>query len=115
AAMPSVHGLAHLPCFPHQFAGEWDDAAQRHSSTEISRDGARAVVTSPHLTSLTHLQLRCCDGGDGLIDDIVASGVLKRLKMLDLRHGHVTDAGARVLAGCSDARNLEAVDLINNR
>ena len=44
-----------------------------------------------------------------------ASGVLKRLKVLDLRHGHVTDKGARLLASCPDARGLEVLDLINNR
>ena len=115
AANPALTSLTHLLCFPHSFACEWDQATQRHNGTEISRDSARAVVVSPHLASLTHLQLRCCDGGDGLIDDIVASGTLKRLKMLDLRHGHVTDAGARLLAGCPDARNLEVLDLINNR
>ena len=82
--------------------------------TAIGRAGVRAVVTSPHLGSLTHLQLRCCDGGDATVEDVVASGVLKRLRVLDLRHGNVTDAGARTLAACPDARGLE-LDLTNNR
>jgi hypothetical protein len=34
---------------------------------------------------------------------------------LDLRHGHVTDKGASLLASCPDAKNLEVLDLINNR
>src|SRR5262249_2474998 len=72
------------------------------------------VVTSPHLKSLTHLQVRCCDGGDVMIADIVASGVLRQLEMLDLRHGHVTDHGARLLADAPDARNLKVLDPINN-
>jgi hypothetical protein len=45
----------------------------------------------------------------------VASGILKRLKVLDLRHGYITDVGARLLAECPDSRNLEVLDLINNR
>jgi hypothetical protein len=61
------------------------------------------------------VQLRCSDGGDALVDDIVESGILKRLKMLDLRHGHITDAGARQLASCPDAKQLEVLDLTNNR
>src|SRR5439155_8290045 len=81
----------------------------------LNRARLRAVVRSPHLTSLTHLQLRCCDAGDAGVEEVISSGVLKRLKMLDLRHGYVTDAGARALAACPDARNLELLDLTNNR
>jgi uncharacterized protein (TIGR02996 family) len=115
AANPALGRLTHLLCFPHSGAGEYDLTLRRFTSTAITRAGVRAVVTSPHLTSLTHLQLRCCDGGDEMVADVVASGVLKRLKMLDLRHGHVTDEGARLLAGCPDARGLEVLDLENNR
>ncbi len=50
-----------------------------------------------------------------MIADVVSSGVLKRLRVLDLRHGHVGSAGARQLAACADARNLELLDLTNNR
>jgi hypothetical protein len=60
------------------------------------------------------LQLRCCDGGDEMVEDIVDSGALRRLQSLDLRHGRVTDRGARILAACPDAKGL-AVDLVNNR
>jgi uncharacterized protein (TIGR02996 family) len=112
AANPALGRLTHLLCFPHSFAREID---RRTVRTAIGRAGVRAIVTSPHLTALTHLQLRCCDGGDPMVEDIVASGVLRRLKVLDLRHGHVTDRGARLLASCPEARNLEVLDLINNR
>lgn len=50
-----------------------------------------------------------------MVDDIVASGILKRLRVLDLRHDNVTDKGARLLATCPDARNLETLNLVNNR
>jgi hypothetical protein len=34
--------------------------------------------------------------------------------VLDLRHGCVTDAGARLLATCPDTRRLERLDLGGN-
>jgi hypothetical protein len=52
--------------------------------------------------------------GDAGCTEIVKSGVLKRLKVLDLRHGCVTDEGARTLAACPDLRNLELLDLSRN-
>ena len=46
--------------------------------------------------------------------DIVESGILKRLKVLDLRHGRITDEGARTLAACPDLARLERLDLSHN-
>ena len=115
AENPALGRLTHLLCFPHSFAGEYDDQLRRMTRTIITPAGVRAVVNSPHLTSLTHLQLRCCDGGDAMAEEIVKSGVLKRLKVLDLRHGFITDEGARRFARCRDAKKLEVLDLINNR
>jgi uncharacterized protein (TIGR02996 family) len=109
--------LTHLLCFPHSFAQTYDWQTEPVTAGEMSinRTNVRAILISPHLLSLTHLELRCCDGGDGMIEDIVSSGILKRLRFLDLRHGHVTDKGASLLASCPDAKNLEVLDLINNR
>lgn len=122
ATNPALGRLTHLLVYPHSFARSFDPAnlgtdawIGARQGPALTRDNVRGVVTSPHLTSLTHLQLRCCNGGDAMIADIVASGILKRLKWLDLRHGHVSDEGARLLASCPDARNLESLDLINNR
>jgi hypothetical protein len=52
--------------------------------------------------------------GDEGCREIVDSGILKRVKMLDLRHGAITDEGARTLADCPDLRNLEWLDLDRN-
>jgi Ran GTPase-activating protein (RanGAP) involved in mRNA processing and transport len=52
--------------------------------------------------------------GDEGVKRIVESGLLKRLEVLDLRHGCVTDEGARVLAGCPDTRRLRVLDLNRN-
>src|SRR5262249_2051463 len=59
--------------------------------------GLRAVLRSPDLKKLTHLQFRGSDAGDDGCKEIVRSGALKRLKSLDLRYGYVTDAGALTL------------------
>ncbi len=58
-----------------------------------------AIAYSPHLKRLEHLQLNCCSAGDEGIDLLVNSGLIHRLKSLDLRFGCVTDAGASTLFG----------------
>jgi uncharacterized protein (TIGR02996 family) len=122
AANPALGRLTDLLVYPHAYARYLDpDHPETHGDfaedywPALRRENVSLIFTSPHLKSLRNLQLRCCSGGDGMIDDMVTSGILKRLKTLDLRHGHVSDAGARTLAACSDARNLEALDLVNNR
>src|SRR5262249_55106433 len=108
---PALGRLTHLLCYPNARARQggregWDAA--------ISRAGVRAVCWSPHLKSLTHLQLRCCDGGDEMVEDIIFSGILRRLKLLDLRHGRISDDGAKMLAKCPEVKGME-IDLVNNR
>lgn len=76
--------------------------------------GVRALVHSPHLTSLKELHLRASDLGDEGCEEIVRSGILRRLEVLDLRFGRVTDEGARVLAECPDARRLRRLNLEDN-
>jgi uncharacterized protein (TIGR02996 family) len=112
--------MTHLLCFPHSYARELTFLeSPPHGIDEgppvINRDNVRPLLFSPYLRSLTHLQLRMCDGGDDTIRDVIKSGILKRLKMLDLRHGRVTDEGAQLLADCPEARHLDSLDLIGNR
>jgi len=112
----SLGKLTHLLCHPHfhhdhyMGAGPGDDVPDAY----IRLDGVRAIVRSPELKSLTHLQLRVSDMGDAGCQEIVDSGVLRRLKLLDLRHGRFTDAGAEILAGCPDLQNLEHLDVDRN-
>src|SRR5207248_5592445 len=103
AKNPSLGKLTHLLCHPH--------ALESDHRPYIRLPHLRAVLRSPHLASLTHLRLRLADFGDEGIEEVVNSGALKRLKVLDLRHGCVTDEGAKMLAGCPDAKNLELLDL----
>jgi hypothetical protein len=99
----ALGNLRHLLLHPHASPDPLIDLA-----------GARAVLQSPHLRSLRHLQLRCSNLGDVGCTEIVTSGILKRLKVLDLRHGEITDAGARILADCPGLRRLECLDLDRN-
>jgi uncharacterized protein (TIGR02996 family) len=103
AANRSLDNLTHLMVHPH-FADE--------SVLPLRR--VAPVLRSPHLKSLTHLQLRLSDMGDEGVREIVSSGILKRLRWLDLRHGCITDEGANLFAACADARNLERLDLSRN-
>ncbi|HJZ55082.1 MAG TPA: TIGR02996 domain-containing protein [Gemmataceae bacterium] len=111
AANPALGSLTHLLFHPHFVQGEGDDG---RSLSFLPLDQVRALVRSPHLPGLTHLQLRLSNMGDEGVREIVASGILKRLKWLDLRHGCVTDDGARVFAACPDAKNLDRLDLSRN-
>jgi uncharacterized protein (TIGR02996 family) len=106
AKNPSLGKLTHLLCHPH--AIEYGD------DPYIRLPELRAVVRSTTLKSLTHLRLRLTDFGDKGIEEIIASGILARLKMLDLMHGRVTDAGARALAACPALKSLELLDLTCN-
>jgi hypothetical protein len=72
------------------------------------------LLRSKHLKGLTHLQFRLSDMGNEGCEEIVASGILKRLKWLDLRHGCITDEGVRAFAACPEARNLERLELSRN-
>jgi hypothetical protein len=81
----------------------------------LVREQVAALCRTPHLPALRHLHLHGSDLGDEGCRDIVASGILKRLKTLDLRFGCITDEGAGVLAACPDIRNLEHLSLADNQ
>jgi uncharacterized protein (TIGR02996 family) len=107
----ALGNLTHLLLHP-KARGSW---ARNLEAPYIRREGVRVLLRSPHLKSLTHLQLRLTDIGDAGCEEIVRSGILKRLKVLDLRHGTVTDAGAATLASCPDLANLGRLELSRNR
>jgi uncharacterized protein (TIGR02996 family) len=109
AKNPVLDKLTHLLIHPH--AWEYDD---EEGGAYINLAGVKALVHSPHLKSLTHLRLRLSDMGDKGIDEIVKSGILKRLKVLDIQGGCVTDFGAQALAGCPDLENLELLNISKN-
>jgi uncharacterized protein (TIGR02996 family) len=105
AGNPALGKLSHLLLHPHSV---WDEPPIRF-------EDVRALVRSPHLVGLRHLQLRLSDLGDAGVAEVVDSGILGRLEVLDLRHGTVTDEGARRLAACPDLGHLRRLDLQRNR
>jgi uncharacterized protein (TIGR02996 family) len=105
AANPTLTNLTHLLVHPGRAEDERADIRLEHVC---------ALVRSPHLPRLTHLQVRLCDMGDEGCEEIVRSGILRRLKVLDLQHGLITDEGAKMLAACPDLPDLERLDLSDN-
>jgi hypothetical protein len=107
AANPSLGRLTYLLAHPH--AQRPDD---EHAYIRLAQ--LRAICRSPHLTSLQHLRLSLTDFGDEGAAEIVSSGVLKRLRVLELAYGCMRDAGARRLAACPDLKKLTLLDLEMN-
>ena len=54
------------------------------------------------------------DYGDQGARAIVESGILHRLKVLDIAYGNMTDQGAQLLAESPGLRNLEVLDVSRN-
>jgi hypothetical protein len=104
----SLGRLTHLSLRPPPLSGATSEAPL------LRLDDVFALVRSPHLRSLTHLRLQQTDLGDEGCRTIVDSGILGRLKLLDLARGAITDEGARTLAGCPDLSHLEVLDVSHN-
>jgi uncharacterized protein (TIGR02996 family) len=109
AANKTLTNLTTIQCHPHCLDYEDD---QKGAYIRLSH--LKAVCRSPHLTGLTHLRLRLTDFGDKGAREIVESGILKRLKVLDLSLGCMTDEGAEALAKSPDLKHLEFLDLSRN-
>jgi uncharacterized protein (TIGR02996 family) len=73
-----------------------------------------AILRSPHLPSLTHLQAHMTTFGDEGCRRIIDSGALRRLEVLDVGYGAMTDDGARLLAACPDLKHLRVLDVSRN-
>jgi uncharacterized protein (TIGR02996 family) len=102
----TFRGLTHLLLQPRRLYPD----EQAH----LRLGDVRPLLRSHNLPSLTHLSLRMSDIGDAGVEEIIASGILKRLNVLDLRYGKVTNHGAYRLASCPDARQLVRLVLSNN-
>jgi uncharacterized protein (TIGR02996 family) len=101
--------LTHLSLRPCAL-DEYDDEAR----PLIALKDVRPLLKSPHLASLTHLRIQQTALGDRGCSAIARSGILKRLKFLDLARGSITDKGAHTLARCPDLRNLQVLDVSYN-
>jgi uncharacterized protein (TIGR02996 family) len=102
AANPSLGNLTHLLLQPHAP----DDLKPYLRLREL-----RAICRATNMPKLAHLAVRYTDFGDDGVRELLDSGILKRLKVLDLRGGCVTDEGAALLAASADAKGLERLNL----
>ena len=97
AENPAFADLTTVAFHPHGYY-EWrEHGTGTQGGAYLSAADVRAIAYSPHLKRLEHLQLNCCNAGDEGIDLLVNSGLIRRLKSLDLRHGCVSDEGAFTL------------------
>lgn len=111
AANDSLSNLESLSFWPH--ALDYDDEAEEHGAY-LRLQHIEAVGRSPHLKKLRHLCFRLCNMGDAGCRSSVETGLLGRLKVLDLTHGQITDEGARVLAADDQIKNLDQLILDGN-
>jgi uncharacterized protein (TIGR02996 family) len=82
--------------------------------TVIDIDQLDAILRSPNLPSLAHLQVHMTTFEDEGCRRIVHSGILRRLTTLDIGYGNMTDEGARLLADCPDLKHLDVLDVSRN-
>lgn len=80
----------------------------------IEADQLEALLQAKNLPNLTRLQIHMTSYGDEGARRIVNSGILKKLKTLDIAYGNMTDEGARLLGACPDFKHLEVLDVSRN-
>lgn len=107
ATNPSLTNLLELSLWPHALR-PGDQQAY------IQPGPFRELCFSPHLKSLTHLEMYLSDIGDDGCRALVESGLLGRLRVLDLNNGCITDEGAQVLAASPQLRRLERLRISGN-
>ena len=114
AENPAFANLTTLAFHPHGYHGWGDNVTD--AGAYLTAADVRAIANAPHLKKLEHLQLNCCNAGDEGIDLLVNSGLIRRLKSLDLRHGCVSDEGAFTLFKALDGtpHALETLKLDDN-
>ncbi|MFO0841797.1 MAG: WGR domain-containing protein [Gemmataceae bacterium] len=82
--------------------------------TNVNADQLDAVLRSPNLPNLTHLQVHMTNYENEGCRRIVDSGILRRLKVLDVGYGNMTDEGARQLAASPELKDLQLLDVSRN-
>jgi hypothetical protein len=82
--------------------------------TTIDLEQLNALLGSTRLPALTHLQVHMTTFGNEGCQRIIDSGIMERLKTLDIGYGNMTDEGAQLLADCPDLKNLEELNVSRN-
>lgn len=77
----------------------------------VTIEDLQPLLTGDLFSNLRYLGIRNTDGIDDMVPTIVNSPLLKRIEILDLSLGNLTDIGARSLLKLSENRSLKLVDL----
>jgi uncharacterized protein (TIGR02996 family) len=104
AVNPGMPALEYLRVRPSH---QWDNSA-------VPRAEVVKLLRSPHFPKLRELHLHASDLGNAGCRDVVDSGVLKRVEVLDLSFGCISDAGVRTLLASPDIHRLKTLDLSYN-
>jgi uncharacterized protein (TIGR02996 family) len=81
---------------------------------DINVSELAALLRSPHLPNLVHLQVHKIAAGAEACRAVVQSGILRRLKTLAMGYGSLNDEAAGILTACPDLKNLEVLDVSRN-
>ena len=66
------------------------------------------------MKNLKHLQFKASEIGNAGVEELIKSGLLGRLKVLDLTYGCINDEGAEMLANAPETKNLDQLILDGN-
>lgn len=109
AANKTLTKLEALRIHPHAM-----DFDEEENGAYIRLKHIKAICRSEYLKGLTHLCLRLSDFGDAGVEEIISSGLINRLRVLDIQGGCVSDDGAKELAACPAVKNLQFLNLRSN-
>lgn len=80
----------------------------------ITSSDLRTFFRTKHLKALQYLTFRNGEFGDAGVEELLASGFIKRLKGLDLCRCNITDDGAHLLAAHPHTAKLDFLHVTNN-
>lgn len=89
---------------PHEYVNE--HGAYLSLAEAIFRPLLETAIRNFHFTQ--------SNDGDVIADELIRSGLISKLRLLNLSHCHVTDDGAVSLAACPDVRRLKSLSLDDN-
>ncbi len=86
-----------------------------HDLEPIPLDAVARALGAARLPGLAELTVNLFIHAIAGCEEIVRCGILKRLEVLDLSHGSLSDEAAQVLAGCPDLARLKKLVVTGNR
>ncbi|MEN0065287.1 MAG: TIGR02996 domain-containing protein [Myxococcota bacterium] len=109
AKNPSFANLERLALAPHALEPGDDESGY------LPLSAVRDIARSPHLQAIGQLSLWQSSAGDAGVAELLRSGMLARLHILNLSYGTITDEGARMIAESEAPKTLQSLTLTQNR